>query len=103
MKPEVLSEFNSLLVFNIMVASSYVLRTAVMNSSYGLDRAITMDHTPKKHRGKWNSIDSFYAASWCGSAMFGGELIEYSSIIDNFTITACMQLVAVSCNLLLFR
>lgn len=56
-----------------------------------------MDHTPKQHRGKWNAIETFFEASWCGSAVIGGELIQGSSIIFNFQISSFMQLFATIC------
>lgn len=68
-----------------------------MNSSQAIDRSITMDHTPKHHRGKWNAIETFFTASWCGSAVIGGVLIEGSSIIFNFEITCLLQLFATTC------
>lgn len=74
-----------------------------MNSTYAIDRALTMDHCPKEHRGKMASIETFFSATWCGSAMFGGYLIETMSLLNSFICTANIQLFAVTFNLFLFK
>ena len=40
---------------------TFIMRGALMNSSQPLSRAIMMDSVPKKHRGKWNSLQ---AVAW---------------------------------------
>lgn len=62
-----------------------------------------MDHCPKEHRGKMSSIETFFSATWCGSAMFGGYLIETMSLLNSFISTANLQLFAVSFNVFLYK
>jgi len=87
----------------ILICTIWMLRTSFMNSTYAIDRALTMDHCPKEHRGKMASIETFFSATWCGSAMFGGYLIETMSLLNSFICTANIQLFAVTFNLFLFK
>jgi len=87
----------------MLIVTLWILRTGFMNSTFAIDRALTMDHCPKEHRGKMNSIETFFSATWCGSAMFGGYLIQTMSLLNSFAFTASLQFVGVSLNVSLFK
>eukprot|EP01012_Entosiphon_sulcatum_P066098 TRINITY_DN95172_c0_g1_i1.p1 TRINITY_DN95172_c0_g1~~TRINITY_DN95172_c0_g1_i1.p1 ORF type:complete len:451 (-),score=56.62 TRINITY_DN95172_c0_g1_i1:7-1260(-) len=74
----------------------FLLRTGLMNCSTALLQSVTMDFVPKSQRGKWNSALSLTNFGWSGSAILGGYLVDRHGYGTSFTITACMQAVAVA-------
>lgn len=50
-----------------------------------------MDVVPKNQRGRWNAAETINGAMWAGSALFGGYLIDKYGFVQNFLITAIMQ------------
>jgi len=59
-----------------VLAPIFVLRTALMNSPKALTRSIIMDSVPKEHRAKWSALESVNTATWSGSAVIGGILVD---------------------------
>ncbi|KAM3572422.1 hypothetical protein VYU27_005551 [Nannochloropsis oceanica] len=53
-----------------------------------------MDSVPKEDRGKWNSLESVTMATWSGSAVIGGLLVDRYGFLFNNLITASLQLVS---------
>lgn len=49
---------------------------------------------PKAQRARWNILDSFKRASWSGSSVLGGVLIERIGYEHMFLVTAGMQVLA---------
>ncbi len=72
----------------------YLVRTASMNSSYPVQRAILMDVIPKKDRGKWNSVENLTSFTWTGSAMAGGYLVSNFGYRFTFLITGGLYVIA---------
>jgi MFS family permease len=72
----------------------FVLRGALQNSIYPIDRSIIMDFVPSDQRGRWNSIESISAMTWSGSAVLGGYLMDSHDYRYTFVITAWIYLVA---------
>ena len=72
----------------------FVLRTASMNCSKGLTKSIIMDIVPKDQRGRWNALESINNATFSGSAILGGYLVEKYGFIHNFLFTAGLQFLA---------
>jgi len=50
----------------------------------GVWKTITMDYTPKHHRGKWNIIDTFISGITNLFIMACGVLSEYTGILSLF-------------------
>lgn len=69
----------------------YVIRTAIMNSTYPLEESTIMDFVPKDTRSRWKSLDSIAVFGWCGSAAVGGILADRYSYSFTFYITAILQ------------
>ena len=69
----------------------YVLRTAIMNSTYPLEESTIMDFVPKDTRSRWKSLDSIASFGWCGSAALGGFLADKYDYSFTFMITAVLQ------------
>ena len=69
----------------------YIVRTAIMNSTYPLEESTIMDFVPKDTRSRWKSLDSIAAFGWCGSAAIGGILADKYSYSFTFYITAILQ------------
>ncbi|GMH65988.1 hypothetical protein TL16_g12906 [Triparma laevis f. inornata] len=69
----------------------YVLRTALMNSTYPMQESILMDFVPKKERARWKSLESVSQFGWCGSAVLGGLLADRFDYTFTFLITAIVQ------------
>ncbi len=76
------------------VVPVYILRTALMNSTKPLTRSIIMDAVPKDARAKWNSLESITTATWSGSAVVGGLLVDRYGFLFNNLITATLQLLS---------
>ena len=50
-----------------------------------------MDAVPKQQRGRWQGLESINAATWAGSAVVGGILIDhYGYVVGIFVTTAYM-------------
>ncbi|KAL3136845.1 hypothetical protein ABBQ38_005552 [Trebouxia sp. C0009 RCD-2024] len=69
----------------------YVVRTAIINSAYPLQKSILMDYVPKESRARWNSLDGVLIFGWSGSALLGGILVDKYGFDVTFCITALMQ------------
>ena len=72
----------------------YMVRTAAMNASYPIQRAILMDVVAKQDRGFWNSLENVTAFTWTGSAFLGGLLVDHFDYRMTFGITGLFYLVA---------
>lgn len=73
----------------------YLLRTWVMNSTSGLTKSVLNDFVSKKHRAKWNSLESINIFSWSGSAALGGLLVDMYGYRATFLVTAALQATSV--------
>ena len=69
----------------------FLVRTVIMNTTKPLTRSIVMDAVPKHQRGRWNGLESINAATWAGSAVMGGILIDHYGFVGVFVATAIMQ------------
>ena len=69
---------------------TYLLRTALMNASYAVQRGILMDVVSKGSRGRWSSLANLTAATWSGSSLVGGLLVDRFSFRAVFFGTACV-------------
>ncbi len=67
----------------------FILRGSLMNAAQPLSRSILMDVVPKRHRGKWNSLETIaWGLFWNASAVIGGFLIGDNNFRLCFMITA---------------
>lgn len=72
----------------------FIMRGALMNAVQPLSRSILMDVVPKKHRGKWNSVETVaWGLFWNASAVIGGFLIGDNNFQRCFFITAGIYLI----------
>lgn len=84
-----------------VVAPVYIVRTALMNSSYPITKSILMDCVSKATRAKWNSLESITSFGWSGSAALGGFLIDRFDYGVTFAVTAGIQFISWTILLLL--
>ena len=84
---------SSLKMNNNIAITIYLIRTAAMNSSYPIQRAILMDVVASCDRGKWSSLENLTSFTWTGSAAFGGWLVEKHGFGFSFLITAIIYIV----------
>lgn len=77
-----------------LVVPVFVARTALMNGTKALTRSIVMDSVPKESRARWNSLESVTGATWAGSAVLGGLLVDRYGFLLNNLATAVLQLVS---------
>lgn len=77
-----------------LVVPVFVARTALMNGTKALTRSIVMDSVPKEARAKWNSLESVTGATWAGSAVIGGLLVDRYGFLLNNLATAALQFVS---------
>ena len=76
----------------------YLFRCALMNCWQGLTKSVLNDYIDNEHRAKWNSFEVINTASWSGSSMFGGWLIDQIGYRHTFLITAGLQM----CSIMLY-
>jgi len=89
-------------IFNItlpILIPLFIARGSLMNAAQPLSRSILMDVIPKKHRGKWNSLEAVaWGFFWNFSAVIGGYLIgdvtPYKFWLC-FVVTASVYLIGV--------
>lgn len=74
------------------ILAVFLVRTVVMNTTKPLTRSIIMDAVPKEQRGRWQGLESINAATWAGSAVLGGILIDRYGFVGVFVTTAFMQI-----------
>jgi MFS family permease len=73
----------------IFLVPLFILRGSLMNAAQPLSRSILMDVVPKRHRGKWNSLETIaWGLFWNASAVIGGFLIGDNNFRLCFMITA---------------
>ncbi|KQC06441.1 MAG: hypothetical protein APR54_01645 [Candidatus Cloacimonas sp. SDB] len=72
----------------------FILRGSFMNAAQPLSRSILMDVVPKRHRGKWNSLETIaWGLFWNASAVIGGFLIGNNNFRLCFVITSAIYFV----------
>ena len=76
---------------NWTLAIIFIFRTGLMNACKPLTRSVIMDNVPKSDRAKWSSLESVNMATWAGSAVLGGYIVDTFDIVDNFFVTAIAQ------------
>jgi len=78
----------------LLLIPLFILRGSLMNAAQPLSRSILMDIVPKKHRGKWNSVETIaWGLFWNASAVVGGFLIGDNNFQRCFFITAGIYLI----------
>lgn len=78
----------------IMLVPLFIVRGSLMNAAQPLSRSILMDVVPKRHRGKWNSVETVaWGLFWNASAVVGGFLIGNNNFQRCFFITAIIYLI----------
>ncbi|MFW9991474.1 MAG: MFS transporter [Candidatus Odinarchaeota archaeon] len=87
----------------IVLIPLYIYRGATMNATNPLNRSITMDYIPKRHRGKWNALDQLsFSLFWNLSAGIGGFIIgSENNFRSCFSLTAILYTIATLILLLL--
>jgi len=74
-----------------LMLAIYVTRCVSQWSTGAQFGSVIADYTPKATRGRWKALTSICAASWSGSAAFGGWMINKLGFGPTFVITAIMQ------------
>ena len=72
-----------------IIVPIFIARTCLMNSSAPLMKSILMDYVSKRNRAKWASLDSVARFGWSGSAVAGGELVQFNlqvAVLDARTV-----------------
>lgn len=78
----------------ILLIPLFIMRGSLMNAAHPLSRSILMDVIPKRHRGKWNSVETVaWGLFWNASAVVGGFLIGDNNFQHCFFITAIIYLI----------
>lgn len=74
-----------------LVILVYVVRTAFMNANKPITKSIIMDTVPKEQRARWNALETINGATFSGSALVGGLLIDIVGFRGTFMCTALLQ------------
>ncbi len=78
----------------IILVPLFVMRGSLMNAAQPLSRSILMDVVSKKHRGKWNSLETIaWGLFWNASAVLGGFLIGDNNFKLCFIITSVIYFI----------
>ena len=78
-----------------LIIPLYLLRQWFVQSPIGLSKSVLNDYASKKHRAKWNALDSINTSSWAGSAVLGGFLADkFGSYRPVFLVTAGLSVLA---------
>lgn len=77
-----------------LVVIVFLLRGALQNAIYPIDRSIIMDFVPSDQRGRWNAFESISSMTWSGSAVIGGYLMDEHDYRYAFQITAYIYSIA---------
>jgi len=72
----------------------YLLRQWFVQSPIALQKSVLNDYISKRHRAKWNALDSINTSSWAGSAVLGGLLSDRFGYLHVFLVTAAIGLIA---------
>ncbi|KAL0019911.1 hypothetical protein WJX77_007083 [Trebouxia sp. C0004] len=78
-----------------IIIPAYVVRTAIMDSAFPLQKSILMDYVSKGSRARWNSLDGVLIFGWSGTALLGGMLIDKIGFGGAFCLTALTQCIGV--------
>ena len=78
-----------------------IIRAALMNCNTAIYQSIMMDYVPKSRRGRWTALGSVASFGWSGSAFVGGLVVDAYGYGVTFLATASLQLLGISCWLLL--
>ncbi|GMF38952.1 unnamed protein product [Phytophthora fragariaefolia] len=54
----------------------FVFHGAFMQCTEPLRRSLLMDFVPRQYRARWNSLEGLTVASWAGSAVLGGVIVD---------------------------
>ncbi len=77
-------------------ATGFVLREAFLGSTFGLTRAILMDHVAPQDRGKFSALEGLQSGVWSGTAALGGWLVQLHGFRFNLTVMSAGFVLALS-------
>ena len=87
-----------------VVAGMFILFLGLPVGTKAIEKAVLMDYSPKRSRGRWNALESFNRVSWAGSSAVGGVLSAYlgwtsvfvaSGIFTGLSVLTMSALIAV--------
>ena len=76
----------------LFIAPIYLTRTALMNATRPIKRAMLMENVPRNERGVWSAFESLRRFGWSGSAIVGGFLMDKYGYGVTFLATSLIQL-----------
>lgn len=79
----------------VLVMLLYALRYGLMNCCSGLFRSLLMDLVPPSQRARWSAVESVVNASWSGTSIVGGFVVEAYGYRTGFLTTFVCHMVAV--------
>ena len=92
-----LNDYNSHITNRVIIMSFFVIRSGLLSGNSANDASISMDYVPKERRGFFTSLGAITAASWSGTAVLGGILVDRGSYKIAFLVTLIFH----SCSILL--
>ena len=57
-------------------SAAFVAYLGIPVGTRAVEKAVLMDHTAKKSRGRWNAVESVNRGTWAGSAAIGAFLVH---------------------------
>mmetsp|Transcript_21459 Transcript_21459/g.57690 ORF Transcript_21459/g.57690 Transcript_21459/m.57690 type:complete len:510 (-) Transcript_21459:1337-2866(-) len=74
---------------------SLLLLLALPVGTRAMEKALLMDMTPPKARGRWNALESINRGSWAGSAAVGGFLVHHTGWLPAYVTAAALTVASV--------
>eukprot|EP01060_Flectonema_neradi_P009200 TRINITY_DN16584_c0_g1_i1.p1 TRINITY_DN16584_c0_g1~~TRINITY_DN16584_c0_g1_i1.p1 ORF type:complete len:518 (+),score=64.68 TRINITY_DN16584_c0_g1_i1:83-1636(+) len=90
-----LNDYNTHFVNRLIIMSFFVIRSGLLSGSSATDSSINMDYVPKERRGFFTSLSAITSASWSGTAVVGGVLVDRGSYKVAFTVTLALHVFSV--------
>lgn len=89
-----MGESSDSLGIQILVGLVCVLRSSLLNSTAGVQDSLLMDHVDDQDKTAFNGVECLNTATWVGSAVIGGLLIEWHGYYLCFFSTGVIYLLA---------
>eukprot|EP01060_Flectonema_neradi_P009555 TRINITY_DN16801_c0_g1_i1.p1 TRINITY_DN16801_c0_g1~~TRINITY_DN16801_c0_g1_i1.p1 ORF type:complete len:565 (+),score=107.62 TRINITY_DN16801_c0_g1_i1:117-1697(+) len=91
-----LDDYNTHMGNRILIMSCFVARSGLLSGNGAADYSISMDYVPKDRRGFFTSLSAITMASWSGTSVLGGILVDRGSYKTAFLVTLAFHVLSTS-------
>ena len=90
-----LNDYNRHMTNRLLIMTLFVLRSGLLSGNGAADYSISMDYVPKDKRGFFTSLSAITMASWSGTSVLGGILVDRGSYKIAFLVTLAFHTVSI--------